>query len=253
MPDDEAGPQAPKFEPPSELERLIAQAETSPNTQLPDAKTCITPVAEDNLQQMMSACDHRMFMPSERDHCAGCGILMCPNCWSGIDHEFCQNCATEESTRLIIEPLRGSDGVEHAGRLIRPDPEARYFQPSFRTSAKRISEMSALELDAHIEEYTKDVKEAEHNLLVRQIRLGTAKQEKEERKSAALRSANAQSQNYNILQRPRAQRATPDNSIKAPYRGSRHPASDKILPNGINKKTILDYMLQMSKNGDKNK
>ena len=97
--------------------------------------------------------------------CPICLWPFCKDCASGLDEDYCHLCLDEPGAELRSSPLIDQDGQQHEGRLLTPGP-------TFNTLAKRISEMSISELEAHISHYKGLIKQAETSLDFRRVSLG---------------------------------------------------------------------------------
>src|SRR5690348_15118927 len=114
----------------SDLERLMAEAQTSHATPQPTPSPSNTEPLGDAIsvpktQAAISpdVCDHVGSEPHERKWCRLCKKKMCFLCWSILDPTFCSNCLSEPDAELVEHPLRDTDGVEHTnGRELTPAP-----------------------------------------------------------------------------------------------------------------------------------
>ena len=179
-------------EKPSELEQLISEAEASAQ------RDPIASTSPQRPQTPQTKCSHEMTFPSERAHCRTCGRLICPLCWSVLDPGFCKDCLSDKDTALIQEPLKDADGVTHEGRVLHPDPQARFYQPRFGTLAKTISEMTENELETYIKHYKDLVVQAERALDFRRIVLGSAQLEQAQRNDANRRKLRQDKTKYPV-------------------------------------------------------
>jgi len=179
-------------EKPSELEQLISEAEASAQ------RDPISSTSPQRPQSLTTACSHEMTFPSERAHCRTCGRLICPLCWSVLDPGFCKDCLSDKDTALVQEPLIDADGVQHEGRVLHPDPQARFYQPRFGTLAKTISDMTDGELETYIGRYKDLVHQAEKALDFRRIVIGSAQLEQAQRNDANRRKLRQDKTKYPV-------------------------------------------------------
>jgi hypothetical protein len=128
-------------------------------------------------------------VPAECKHCRAATHRVCPTCHgpfceqcaSILDPIYCKLCLDEPGAQLTFSPLKDSDGETHQGRDIRVSG------PSFGTLCKRISDMSAYELEAHIDYYKDLVRQAEKSLDFRRVVLGASQIELAQRKDGERR------------------------------------------------------------------
>jgi hypothetical protein len=159
---------------PSELEQLISEAERGAQTPVTDhPKPCEHPADE------------------KVTKCPTCLWSFCPDCASPLDPKYCRLCLPLADGALTQEPLIDADGVTHTGRVMHPDPNARFFQPRFGTLAKTISEMQDPELEDYIHYYKDLVQQAERALDFRRVVLGSAQLEQAQRGDAKRRQLRA--------------------------------------------------------------
>ncbi len=171
-----------------ELEKLVADAETSPELPL------VSPIADTNNKMLQITIESPQATTSTDMPCAKCGAptrRSCPTCHgpicdicaSPLDPKYCRNCLDEPGAELHESPLKASDddGVVHHGRLLTPGP-------TFGTMCKRICAMTDYELGAHIGYYKDLVKQAELALDFRRVVLGAGRLEQAQRNDAKRRA-----------------------------------------------------------------
>jgi len=174
----------------SELERLMAEAEVA------RAQSAATPT---QVEHPPIKCTHAFDDPSLLTRkCKTCVYEYCNICASILDPAFCKTCLSEPDAELKQSPLVDEDGVVHEGRVLTPDPNARFFQPRFGTLSKTISEMSEPELEDYIKRYRDLVKQAETALDFRRVVLGSAQLELSQRQDATRRRLRADKTKYPV-------------------------------------------------------
>lgn len=166
---------------PSELERLVAEAEAS----------AVIPVTD-----VPKPCNHPVETKTRK--CPTCLWSYCDLCASPLDPTYCRNCLNEPDAHLKEEPLIDDEGVQHEGRHLTPDPNARFFQPRFGTLAKTISQMTEADLEDYIKRYKDLVKQAETALDFRRVVLGSAQIELSQRQDATRRKLRTDKTKYPI-------------------------------------------------------
>lgn len=180
-------------EQPSELEALIHEAEKSAQRDPIKSTNPDRPQPPDEPK-----CEHTGTFYPERKRCKTCGLLICPMCWSVLDPDFCRGCLNDKDAVIIEEPLKDVDGVVHEGRVLHPDPQARFFQPRFGTLAKTLIEMTDDELYKYIEDYKNLVTQAERALDFRRVVLGSAQLEQAQRMDRKRRELRADKTKYPV-------------------------------------------------------
>lgn len=177
---------------PSELELLIHEAEASAQRDNPASTNT-------ERQQVSHPCQHTDTFPSERKRCRTCGMLLCPMCWSPLDPEFCRDCLSDADATLIEERvIVDVEGVKHEGRVLHPDPQARFYTPKFGTLAKTIAEMDDNELTDYIKRYQDLVRQAERALDFRRVVLGSSQLEQSQRNDVKRRALRADKTKYTV-------------------------------------------------------
>lgn len=107
--------------------------------------------------------------------CLQCNEPFCPDHASQIDPKFCASCLSPQSIEIQKEPLKDDDGVTHNGAHLTP------VGSSFKSLAKRITEMTDEQLRLHIQHVRTQVKEAEAVLDYRRVDLSSSEVEIEQR------------------------------------------------------------------------
>ena len=173
---------------PSELERLVNEAESAVKVPVTDnPKPC---------QHVSATCNSHDDNTIRK--CATCLWDFCPLCASHLDPQYCHLCLAEPDVHFVQKPLVDEDGVTHEGRELQPDPNARFFQPKFGTLCKTISEMREAELEEYINYYRNLVKQAETALDFRRVVLGSAQLELSQRQDATRRKLRADKTKYPV-------------------------------------------------------
>ena len=181
--------EVPQNDGPSELEKLIANAES-------EAKRVAIPAIEHPPIKCSHAFDDPLLQVTE---CKSCHSLNCADCLSILDPIYCKHCLSEKDAELHEStPPPDDDGVIPAGRVLTPDPNARFYQPRFGTLAENISGMNTAELEAHIKRYQDLLRQAEKTLDIRRIVLGTSQIEQEQRKAIERRKLRADKTRYAV-------------------------------------------------------
>lgn len=113
-------------------------------------------------------------VPDERV-CRHCGDSFAPEESSPLDDNLCGKCL--KISDLHSAPLTDDEGVTHKGRIIQ------FIAGLYVSPLKQISEMSDIELEQFIVEYTQEVHLLETKTDHARIKLAAAEFEKGERKS----------------------------------------------------------------------
>jgi len=113
--------------------------------------------------------------------CSVCAREFCVEHQSPVDPKFCSDCLTVEGVELQKEPLIDAEGVKHNGFHVTN------FGPAYKTHARLISDMSDSELEEHILDLKKKVKDAEAILDHTRVRLNMAVMEGGDRSAAEQR------------------------------------------------------------------
>lgn len=161
---------------PSELERLVAEAEGAAQAPVTDNKK--KPCVHIDTKSINQVVFDAAAWPRK---CPTCLEWFCELCSSTLDPKYCRLCLSEADAALVEEPLKDEEGVVHTGRVMHPDPNAKFFQPRFGTLCKTLSEMTSGELTSFVDYYKDLVKQAEKALDFRRIVLGAAQLESTER------------------------------------------------------------------------
>src|SRR5712671_6837838 len=77
---------------PSELEKLISEAETQ---QLPATDQHIVSTA-------FAVCTHEGTVPHDRHFCKSCSALMCVHCAASLDPGYCVKCLQENNFKPLV-------------------------------------------------------------------------------------------------------------------------------------------------------
>jgi hypothetical protein len=143
-------------------------------------------------------CEHPYDAETHRK-CPTCLWMFCFECASLLDPRYCKLCLSEPAAELKIEPLVDTEGhVVTNGRHLTPLPSATFFQPRFGTLAKTISEMSDVELEEYVKQYTELVRQAERALDFRRVVLGSSQMELTQREDIKRRKLRADKTKYPV-------------------------------------------------------